>query len=142
MDMNPDIRKPIIGFTCGDLNGIGIELIIKSLSDNRILDFIVPVVFANNKCINFYKKGLPEFAINCAVITDFSKLNPKQINVMNCWEEEVAITPGEMTEIGGKYALISLEAAVAALKNKQIDGLVTAPIHKKNIHILYCSCVL
>ena len=133
MDMNPDIRKPIIGFTCGDLNGIGIELIIKSLSDNRILDFIVPVVFANNKCINFYKKGLPEYAINCAVITDFSKLNPKQINVMNCWEEEVAITPGEMTEIGGKYALISLESAVAALKNKQIDGLVTAPIHKKNI---------
>jgi 4-hydroxy-L-threonine phosphate dehydrogenase PdxA len=52
---------------------------------------------------------------------------------VNCWEEEVEITPGEMSALGGKYALISLEAAVAALKNKQIDGLVTAPIHKKNI---------
>ena len=133
MDMTPEIKKPIIGFTCGDLNGIGIELIIKSLSDNRLLDFMVPVIFANNKCLNFYKKGLPEFAINYASINDFSKLNPKQVNVMNCWEEEVAITPGETSEIGGKYALISLEAAVTALKNNHIDGLVTAPIHKKNI---------
>lgn len=133
MDMTPEIKKPIIGFTCGDLNGIGIELIIKALSDNRLLDFMVPVIFANNKCLNFYKKGLPEYAINHGSISDFSKINPKQINVINCWEEEVNITPGELTEQGGKYALISLEAAVLALKNNQIDGLVTAPIHKKNI---------
>ena len=96
--MTPEIKKPIIGFTCGDLNGIGIELIIKSLSDSRLLDFMVPVIFANNKCLNFYKKGLPEYTINYASINDLSKLNPKQVNVLNCWEEEVAITPGESTE--------------------------------------------
>jgi 4-hydroxythreonine-4-phosphate dehydrogenase len=131
--MNTEIRKPVIGFTCGDLNGIGLELIIKSLSDSRILDFMVPVVFANNKTINFYRKGLPEFNLNFAVLNDLSKLNPKQVNVFNCWEEEVEITPGELTATGGKYALISLEKAVEALKNKTIDGIVTAPIHKKNI---------
>jgi 4-hydroxythreonine-4-phosphate dehydrogenase len=131
--MNTEIRKPVIGFTCGDLNGIGLELIIKSLSDSRILDFMVPVVFANNKTINFYRKGLPEFNLNFAVLNDLSKLNPKQVNVFNCWEEEVEITPGELTTTGGKYALISLEKAVEALKNKTIDGIVTAPIHKKNI---------
>jgi 4-hydroxythreonine-4-phosphate dehydrogenase len=53
--------------------------------------------------------------------------------VLNCWEEEVEITPGELTATGGKYALISLEKAVEALKQKTIDGIVTAPIHKKNI---------
>jgi len=131
--MNTEIRKPVIGFTCGDLNGIGLELIIKSLSDSRILDFMVPVVFANNKSVNFYRKGLPEFNLNFAVLNDLSKLNPKQVNVFNCWEEEVEITPGELTATGGKYALISLEKAVEALKNKTIDGIVTAPIHKKNI---------
>lgn len=131
--MNTEIRKPIIGFTSGDLNGIGLELIIKSLSDSRILDFMIPVVFANNKCINFYRKGLPEFNLSFTVLTELSKLNPKQVNVLNCWEEEVEITPGELTATGGKYALISLEKAVEALKNKSIDGLVTAPIHKKNI---------
>lgn len=133
MDMNQDIKKPIIGFTCGDLNGIGIELIIKSLSDTRLLDFLIPVVFANHKAINFYKKGIPDYPINYNTINDLSKLNPKQVNVFNCWEEEVAIQPGELTPIAGKYALLSLESAVDALKNKQIDGLVTAPIHKKNI---------
>ena len=43
----------VVPLTCGDLNGIGLELIIKSLSDSRILDFMIPVVFANNKSINF-----------------------------------------------------------------------------------------
>jgi len=131
--MNTEIRKPIIGFTSGDLNGIGLELIIKSLSDSRILDFMIPVVFANNKSINFYRKGLPEFNLSFTVLNDLSKLNPKQVNVLNCWEEEVEITPGELTATGGKYAFISLEKAVEALKNKTIDGIVTAPIHKKNI---------
>ena len=131
--MNTEIRKPVIGFTCGDLNGIGLELIIKSLSDSRMLDFMIPVVFANNKSINFYRKGLPEFNLNFAVLNDLSKINPKQVNVLNCWEEEVEITPGELTATGGKYALISLEKAVEALKQKTIDGIVTAPIHKKNI---------
>ena len=131
--MSTEIRKPVIGFTCGDLNGIGLELIIKSLSDSRMLDFMIPVVFANNKSINFYRKGLPEFNLNFAVLNDLSKINPKQVNVLNCWEEEVEITPGELTATGGKYALISLEKAVEALKQKTIDGIVTAPIHKKNI---------
>lgn len=131
--MNQEQQRPIIGITCGDLNGIGIELIIKSLSDSRMLEFMIPVVFANNKCINFYKKGIPDYNFSYHITNDLQKLNFKQVNVFNCWEEEVTITPGEMNEIGGKYALISLEKAVDAIKNNLIDGLVTAPIHKKNI---------
>ena len=131
--MNQDIRKPIIGFTCGDLNGIGLELIIKSLSDSRLIDFMVPVIFANNKAIHFYSKSIPDFQMPFSTAPDLDKLNPKQVNLIQCWEEEAPIQPGELTAIGGKYALISLEHAVAALKNKKIDGLVTAPIHKKNI---------
>jgi 4-hydroxythreonine-4-phosphate dehydrogenase len=126
-------QKPIIGFTSGDLNGIGLELIIKTLSDNRLLDICTPVVFANNKCINFYKKGLPEYNLNYSNTKELNRLNPKQVNVVNCWEEEVAITPGQLTDIGGKYALISLQQATQALKDGHIQGLVTAPIHKKNI---------
>ncbi|MCX8018873.1 MAG: 4-hydroxythreonine-4-phosphate dehydrogenase PdxA [Chitinophagaceae bacterium] len=125
--------KPIIGITCGDLNGIGPEIIIKSLSDHRILDFCTPVVFSSNKVFNFYKKSIPEVNFNYQIIRDFNRLNTKQINIFNCWEEEVAITPGELNETGGKYAVISLKRAVQALKQGQIHGLVTAPVHKKNI---------
>ncbi len=125
--------KPIIGISCGDLNGIGIEIIIKTLSDNRILDHCTPVIFSSNKVINFYKKSTPEVSFNYQNIKDFSRITPKQINIFNCWEEDVVITPGQLNDVGGKYAILSLQTAVAALKQKQIDGLVTAPIHKKNI---------
>ncbi len=60
-------------------------------------------------------------------------MNHKQVNVFSCWDEDVVITPGELNEIGGTYAFKSLKAAVEALKNNDINGLVTAPIHKKNI---------
>ncbi|MGH2554024.1 MAG: 4-hydroxythreonine-4-phosphate dehydrogenase PdxA [Chitinophagaceae bacterium] len=125
--------KPVIGISCGDLNGIGIELIIKTFSDNRILDLCSPVIFASNKAINFYKKSIPEINFNYQSTRDFTRLNPKQINLFNCWEEEVAINPGQLSDVAGKYASLSLQSAVAALKQKQIEGLVTAPIHKKNI---------
>ena len=131
--MNNELQKPVIGFTSGDLNGIGIELIIKSLTDNRITDICVPVVFASNKSINFYRKVLPELNFSYQSIKDFTRLNPKQINLFNCWEEEVQINPGQLNDIGGKYALQSLQQATQALKQGNIDALITAPIHKKNI---------
>ncbi|HWB27334.1 MAG TPA: 4-hydroxythreonine-4-phosphate dehydrogenase PdxA [Chitinophagaceae bacterium] len=131
--MSNELQKPVIGFTCGDLNGIGIELIIKTLSDNRILDMCVPVVFASNKCINFYRKSLPDINFVYQAVKDFNRLNPKQVNIFNCWEEEVAINPGTLSDTAGQYALISLQQGVEALKAGNIQGLITAPIHKKNI---------
>ena len=132
LNMTPT-TKPIIGITCGDLNGIGTELIIKVFSDNRILELCTPVIFASNKVINFYRKTLPEFNFNWQNIRDLSRLNAKQMNIYNCWEEDVIITPGQLNETGGKYAVKSLMAAAHSLKQNEIDGLVTAPIHKKNV---------
>lgn len=127
------VVKPVIGITCGDLNGIGLELIIKTFSDNRILEQCTPVIFASNKVINFYRKSIADINFNYQSTRDFTRINHKQINIFSCWEEDVAVTPGQLTDIAGKYAVLSLQTAVAALKQKQIDGLVTAPIHKKNI---------
>ena len=126
-------KKPIIGFTCGDINGIGTELIIKTLADTRILDFCTPIIFANNKVLNFYRKSLPDININYATIKELNKFNPKQVNLFNCWEEDVDITPGSLNDVGGKFAVLSLQIATKALKDALIDGLVTAPIHKKNV---------
>ena len=125
-------NKPVIGFTCGDVNGIGIELLIKTLGDNRILDLCVPVVFASNKAMNFYRKSVPDININYAATRELNRLNPKQINLFNCWDEEININPGILNDIGGKYAVKSLTTAGRALKDNLIDGLVTAPLHKSN----------
>ena len=124
--------KPVIGITCGDLNGIGTELIIKTFSDSRMLEQCIPVIFSSNKLINFYRKASPEINFNYQSTKELNRLNNKQVNVYNCWEEEVAINPGLLNETGGKYAVKSLIAAAHALKDEQIAGLVTGPIHKKN----------
>ncbi len=126
-------QKPVIGISCGDINGIGPEIIVKTLSDTRILDICTPVIFANNKVLNFYRKTLHDNNLTFNIAKDASKINTKQVNVYNCWEEDVVVTPGQMNETGGKYAYISLTTAGNALKEKRIDALVTAPLHKSNI---------
>ncbi|HZH36587.1 MAG TPA: 4-hydroxythreonine-4-phosphate dehydrogenase PdxA [Flavisolibacter sp.] len=127
------MNKPVIGISCGDVNGIGPEVILKTFSDQRILEYCTPVVFASGKLLNFYRKSVPDAHFNYQTIKDFSKLSPKQLNIMSCWEEEIAINPGQLTDIGGMYAVKSLLAAAEALKAGHIQGLVTAPIHKKNV---------
>lgn len=131
--MSIPLQRPVVGISIGDLNGIGTELAIKTFSDNRLLEICTPILFASNKLINFYRKSIPDSTFNYQHIKDLSRPFHKQVNLYNCWEEEVSINPGQLTDAGGFYAVKSLVAAVDALKDKKIDGLVTAPIHKKNI---------
>jgi 4-hydroxy-L-threonine phosphate dehydrogenase PdxA len=126
-------QRPVIGISVGDLNGIGTELIIKTFSDHRLLELCTPLIFASTKLINFYRKSIPDINFNYQNSRDFTRIAHKQVNIYNCWEEEIAIVPGQLTDIGGSYAVKSLMAATEALKDKKIQGLVTAPIHKKNI---------
>lgn len=127
------MNKPVIGITCGDINGIGPEVIVKALADTRILEQCTPVIFGSQKLVNFYRKAAGDQPFNYQVIKDWSRINHKQVNVFACWEEDVAITPGQLNETGGQYAVLSLMAAAEALKAGHIQGLVTAPIHKKNV---------
>ena len=125
-------QRPVIGISAGDMNGIGTELIIKTFSDHRLLELCTPLIFASNKLINFYRKSIPDINFNYQSTKDFSRIAHKQVNIYNCWEEEIAIVPGQLTDVGGSYAIKSLVTAVEALRDKKIQGLVTAPIHKKN----------
>lgn len=126
-------EKLKIGISIGDINGIGLEVIIKSLMDLRILDFFTPIVYGNTKVASFHRKaiGVNDFSFN--VINAASDANPKRPNMINCWQEDVKITLGEQNETGGKYAFISLQKAAEDLKAGVIDALVTAPINKHNI---------
>lgn len=122
-----------VGITIGDVNGIGLEIIIKTLNDNRILDFFTPIVYGNTKVASFHRKtiGINDFSFN--VINSPEQAHDKRPNMINCWQEDVKITLGESNEIGGKYALLSLERATQDLIDGYIDVLVTAPINKHNI---------
>lgn len=127
-------KLPIIGITLGDVNGIGPEVVIKTLLDNRISDYCTPVVYGSPKIITYWKKAInqPDFNIN--IIKSIDQVNHKKANIIVCWEEEVEIKPGEVTEAGGKYAFKSLEAATKDLKAGHIHALVTAPLNKHNVN--------
>jgi 4-hydroxythreonine-4-phosphate dehydrogenase len=129
----PTETKKIVGISIGDLNGIGPEVIIKTFADNRMLQVCTPVLYASSRLISFYRKLLNIQEINLNVIRNIDGLSPRKFNVLQCWEEEVAIEPGVATSVSGSYALRSLKGAVEDLKRNKIDGLVTAPINKHNI---------
>src|SRR5687768_15027611 len=127
------MHKPVIGISCGDINGIGTEVIIKTFADHRILEHCTPVIFASSKLINFYRKSIPDINFTYQNIKDFNRVNHKQINIFNCWEEEVMIQPGQLNETGGRYAVRSLKSAMQALMEGHLQGIVTAPLHKSNV---------
>jgi len=124
--------KIIVGISIGDLNGIGVEVILKTFQDKRMLDFCTPVIFGATKVISYHKKAL---GIETPVhgIAAITQVNHSKINVLNIWKEEVAIELGKTTKISGDYAAKSLASAVKHLKENKIDVLVTAPINKENI---------
>jgi 4-phospho-D-threonate 3-dehydrogenase / 4-phospho-D-erythronate 3-dehydrogenase len=125
-------QKIKLGISIGDLNGIGGEIVLKTFDDSRMLDFCTPVIFASVKTLSFLKKHF-DLGINIHGVDDVSQIIEGKINVVNVWKENVNIKFGEEDPAIGKYAFRSLEAATKALKNDDIDVLVTAPINKNTI---------
>ena len=125
-------EKIRVGISVGDLNGIGIEIILKTFEDNRMLDFCTPIIFAANKVISYHKKALNS-STNVFGIDNLNKVAHNKLNLLNIWKEVVDIELGKPTKISGKYAFESLKSATKALKDNDIDVLVTAPINKHNI---------
>ena len=125
-------NKIIVGISIGDLNGIGIEVVLKTFGDKRMLDFCTPVLFGSTKVISYHKKAL-EIETPTQGITSLSQINHAKINVLNIWKEEVPIQLGQATKISGEYAAKSLAFAVKSLKENKIDILLTAPINKDTI---------
>ena len=125
-------KKIRVGISIGDLNGVGSEIVLKSLLDNLILDFCTPVLFASVKTLSYIKKELA-LDVKFHGIDHLDNVVDSKINVYNVWKEGVTISWGMPSEISGKYALQSFQEAVKALKNDKIDTLVTAPIDKASI---------
>lgn len=132
--MNKIHEKPRIGISVGDLNGIGPEVIIKSLADNRVMQMITPVIYGSTRVLSFYRKLMNLEEFNYSQVKSKGQFFPKSINVVNCWEEVIEIQPGRPTPEAARGALLSLQRAVAELKEGVIDGLVTGPIDKNSIH--------
>ena len=126
------MKKIVVGISVGDINGVGIEVILKTFEDTRMMDFCTPVIFGASKTISAHKKIL-NLETRIHGIHDLHKIVHGKVNLLNIWKETPSIEIGKATKEGGEYAFRSLDAAVNALNEEQIDVLVTAPINKETI---------
>jgi len=131
---NKPNEKPRIGITIGDFNGIGPEVIIKALADNRILSLMTPVIYGSTRVLSYYKKALNLEEFNYATVKGPGQLQAKAVNVVNCWEDQAEIQPGVATQESGTLAIVALKKCVEDLNAGFIDGIVTGPIDKKTAH--------
>lgn len=125
------MEKMRIGISVGDINGIGLEVILKTVAHKNITDICTPVIYGSTKIVSYHKNivGIEDFKFQG--LRDAHRLHTDKINIVNCWQDNVNITLGKVSETGGKYAYISLDRAVQDLQNGLIDALVTAPINKQ-----------
>ncbi|MCL1973479.1 MAG: 4-hydroxythreonine-4-phosphate dehydrogenase PdxA [Bacteroidetes bacterium] len=127
-------QKITVGITQGDTNGIGYEVIIKALSDNRITEICTPVIYGSSRFVAQYRKGIAGadgFSVN--VINHPAEAHSKRINLIQCVPDTLTIEPGKKSSDGAKAALAALQAAVADLKGAKIQALVTAPFNKQTV---------
>ena len=126
-------NKIRVGITHGDINGIGYEVILKVLEDNRILELCTPVIYGSAKIAAYYRKGLEMPQIPLNIIESAADARDEANNIINVVDEETKVEPGVSSPAAGKAAFTALERAMTDLKAGNIDVLVTAPINKNNI---------
>jgi 4-hydroxythreonine-4-phosphate dehydrogenase len=126
-------NKVVVGITQGDINGIGYEVVIKTLLDNRVNDFCIPVLYGSPKVAAYHRKAINQESFNFHQIKDISEINSKRSNIINCMDDNVRVELGRTTDYGGEGSIKSIEAAIADLKAGKIDVLLTSPINKQNV---------
>lgn len=122
-----------IGITHGDINGIGYEVILKMLDDNRILELCTPIIYGSAKIAAFYRKALGMQQQQLHQINSVSEARDGAVNIINVVGEECKVEPGQSTKEAGAAAFAALEKAVQDVSAGALDAIVTAPINKDNI---------
>lgn len=124
-----------IGLTCGDINGIGLEVILKAVAIKKAGSAFRIVIYGSTKVIAYHKNIITEENIQFHSIDTPAEAQAGRMNIINCWPDNVNITLGKANDVGGKCAFQALERAVKDLRAGDIDALVTAPINKKAMQL-------
>jgi 4-hydroxythreonine-4-phosphate dehydrogenase len=123
-----------IGITIGDVNGIGIEVMIKSLRKLYLQNTYHNtkyIIFGNSKSIAEYLKFnyITGKVQNYQLILDFGTFNIYEI------EKYSPVELGKVSAAAGKLAAESVIIAAKSSLNNEIDAIVTMPLNKESIHL-------
>ena len=124
--------KPCIGITIGDFNGIGPELVLKTLGNELVFNYCTPVVYANAYVLKYYADLLELSPLDLNTVKRKQDIKEGVVNLRVCNVDRLNITPGEASTEAGKFAYDSLQMAVSDIKEGLIENVLTAPIDKKS----------
>lgn len=129
------MKKPIIGISQGDPNGVGLEVIMKTFQFEFMYEHCIPVLYGNPKSFTFHKKACNLDKLNYNLIKDVSEAKPNHFNLIATSNETVEIQFGKSTEQAGKEAFMAFKKLCEDAKANKLDAIVTAPLDKSNIKI-------
>lgn len=123
-----------IAISMGDYNGIGPEIIIKTLS-RLITARATPVVIGHRSVFEYYSTTFNYPLPSYATITQPDEIQDGIVNFVNL-ESSNNITPepGELTEHAGRVAMEAVETGIDWGIQKHTHALVTAPISKEAVN--------
>ncbi|WP_103664789.1 4-hydroxythreonine-4-phosphate dehydrogenase PdxA [Gracilimonas amylolytica] len=124
--------KPKIAISIGDFNGIGPEVVLKSVSS--ALHTSTPVIIAPVGVIEYYKELLNQ-DINFNVLNEDLDIHTDEINVYPIQTNNLSITPGTLSKESGKVAMQAIETGIQFCLEHKTDALVTAPISKESVNL-------
>jgi 4-hydroxythreonine-4-phosphate dehydrogenase len=122
-----------VGISHGDINGIGYEVIIKTLMDSHILEMCTPIIYGSPKVAAYHRKALNIENLSFNHVRGAQEASPNKANIINCIDENIRVELGKSTPSAGESSFFALEKAVSDLQKGMIDVLITAPINKHNI---------
>ena len=127
--------KPVIAITAGDINGVGYEIILKSLIDPHICEICRPIVYGNAKVARQHAKTLSEeyHNIQWNIIESPKQAKDGRLNLITCYSDDTPLNIGKSTPEAGQASFKSLQRATGDLQQGLVDAIVTAPINKDNI---------
>lgn len=122
-----------VGITHGDMNGIGYEVILKTLAEDGMLHHFIPILYGTSKITSYHRKtiDIPDLPFNH--IRRAAQVQKHKFNIVNITDKEVKVNLGQSTPEAGEMAVLALQQACRDLEEGLIDVLVTAPINKHNI---------
>ena len=116
--------KIVVGISLGDINGVGIEVVLKTFEDKRMLEFCRPILFGSSKIISLHKKIL-NIETNVHEINSIQQIKESEINLLNSWKEDVKVTVINFGDLCfNKFSTLS-KVSLSNSSTASTPGLIT-----------------
>lgn len=124
--------KPKIAISIGDFNGIGPEVVIKSISS--ALHASTPVIIAPVEVVEHYSELL-NLDVGFHILNEDLEIHTDKVNIFPILKNGLTISPGSLSKESGKVAMKAIETGIKLCLQQKTDALVTAPISKESVNL-------